>query len=62
MNKQEMIKEQINNIIKNVEAKLHKSKIHTTTIQIELIQEPNNCSNIVCSKSECHANMCCDDY
>ncbi|ARF10066.1 hypothetical protein Indivirus_11_10 [Indivirus ILV1] len=52
----------VSDIINNVENILHKSKIHTTTIQIEFLQEQNNCSNIVCSKKECHVNMCCDDY
>lgn len=47
-----------------IEQILHKGKIHTTTIQIE-IPDSNivgNCVNIVCGKTECHKNMCCDDY
>ena len=49
-------------IIKKVEKVLHKSKIHTTTIQTEISDEFNNCSNTICTKRECHDNMCCDDY
>lgn len=55
------IESDIKIILQEVEELLHKSKIHTTTIQTECFDETGMCSNIICTSSKCKDNICCDD-